>query len=85
MLDVHAPHSPLHGTKEFFFHLFTITVGLLIATQIESCVEWRHHVHLAEEARASLRVEIQKNFDDLKAAEPGLQSWSCLLYTSRCV
>ena len=75
MLDVHAPHSPLHGTKEFFFHLFTITVGLLIATQIESCVEWRHHVHLAEEARASLRVEIQKNFDDLKAAEPGLQSW----------
>ena len=75
MLDVHAPHSPLHGTKEFFLHLFTITVGLLIATQIESCVEWRHHVRLADEARASLRVEIQKNLDDLKAAEPGLQSW----------
>jgi len=70
MLDVHAPHSPLHGTKEFFFHLFTITVGLLIATQIESCVEWRHmctwrrrHAHL-------YAFEIQKNFDDLKAAEP---------------
>ncbi len=75
MLDVHAPHSPLHGTKEFFLHLFTITVGLLIATQIESCVEWRHHVHLAEEARASLRVEIQKNLDDLRAAEPALESW----------
>jgi hypothetical protein len=30
-------------------------VGLLIATQIESCVEWRHHVHLAEEARLAPR------------------------------
>ncbi len=75
MLDVHAPHSPLHGSKEFFLHLFTITVGLLIATQIESCVEWRHHVHLAEEARASLRVEIQQNLGDLKAALPALLAW----------
>jgi hypothetical protein len=41
MLDVHLPHK-LHGFGEFLLHLFTISVGLLIATQIESCVEWRH-------------------------------------------
>jgi glycerol-3-phosphate dehydrogenase len=49
MLDVHLPHKGIHGFWEFFIHLFTITVGLLIATQIESCMEWRHHVHVAEE------------------------------------
>src|SRR5579863_3673394 len=69
MLDVHAPHSKLHGSKDFFIHLFTITIGLLIATQIEACVEWRHHVHLAEEARESLRVEIQQNLEDLKVVQ----------------
>src|ERR1700742_3911172 len=75
MLDVHAPHKPIEGIKEFFLHIFTITVGLLIATQIESCMEWRHHVHLAEEARASLREEIKENLGDLRKAEAGLQMW----------
>jgi hypothetical protein len=73
MLDVHLPHKPLHGFWEFLLHLFTISVGLLIATQIESCVEWRHHVHLAEEARASLRVEIEHNLKNLNEAEAGLK------------
>lgn len=75
MLDVHAPRKPLHGFWEFVLHLFTISVGLLIATQIESCVEWRHHVHLAEEARLSLRAEIEKNRKDLKTAQPAVKEW----------
>ena len=75
MLDVHAPHIKLHGFGEFLTHLLTITVGLLIATQIESCVEWRHHVHLAQEARASLRLEIEHNLSDLKEARTGLKLW----------
>jgi hypothetical protein len=73
MLDVHAPHKPLHSVLEFFLHLLTITVGLLIATQIESCVEWRHHVHLAEEARAALRTEIQTNLQAMKKYQPRRQ------------
>jgi uncharacterized membrane protein YccC len=75
MLDVHLPHKAIEGFREFFIHLFTITMGLLIATQIESCMEWRHHVHVAEEARASLRAEIQKNLNDLKQLLPGLKKW----------
>lgn len=75
MLDVHLPHKKLHGLKEFLVHIFTITVGLLIATQIESCVEWRHHVHLAEEARAELRTEIEKNLQDMKQVQPALKQW----------
>lgn len=75
MIDVHAPHKKIHGVGEFFIHLFTITVGLFIATQIESCVEWRHHVHLAENARTSLRAEIDHNLSDLKGAEAGVKKW----------
>jgi hypothetical protein len=81
MLDVHLPHKKIKGVWEFFIHLFTITVGLLIATQIESCVEWRHHVHLAEEARESLRAEIQHNLNDLKLALPGLKQWRAQIDT----
>jgi methyl-accepting chemotaxis protein len=74
MLDVHLPHK-LHGFWEFLLHLFTITVGLLIATQIESCVEWRHHVHLAEEARVELRAEIVNNLKQLKEHEPEVKKF----------
>jgi hypothetical protein len=75
MLEVHLAHKGIHGFWEFLVHLFTITVGLLIATQIESCVEWRHHVQVAEEARQSLRAEIQSNLNDLKGLLPGLKKW----------
>ncbi len=75
MLDVHLPHKGIKGFSEFLIHLFTITVGLLIAVQIESCVEWRHHLHLAEEAREALRAEIEHNLTGLKAAQPGLKAW----------
>lgn len=75
MLDIHLPHKSLHGLREFFIHLFTITVGLLIATQIESFVEWRQHVHLAEEARKSLRTEIASNVKYLQMGQAGLKQW----------
>jgi hypothetical protein len=74
MLDIHLPHK-LHGFWEFLLHLFTITVGLLIAVQIESFVEWRHHVHLVEKARVELRAEIEHNLKDLKDAQQGLKAW----------
>jgi hypothetical protein len=75
MLEVHMPHKSIREYSEFLVHLFTITVGLLIATQIESCVEWRHHVHLAAEARTEMRTEIEHNLKGLKNAQPGLKAW----------
>lgn len=66
MLDVHPPHKPMHGAGEFFLHLFTITVGLLIAVGIEGVVTWHEHRKLAEDARASLTAEIRENEARLK-------------------
>ena len=61
MLDVHPPHEPVHGWRDFFVHLTTITIGLLIALSLEGCVEWRHHRQLVHEAEASLQTEIKAN------------------------
>jgi hypothetical protein len=63
----------MHQFREILIHLVTITIGLLIATQIESCVEWRRHVHMAAEARASLRTEIESNLKSMKASLPVLR------------
>ena len=58
MLDVHPPHGKLHGVGDFFLHLFTITIGLLIALGLEAAVD-RHHQHeLREQAEANLRTEL---------------------------
>lgn len=61
MLDVHLPHGKLHGLKDFFLHLFTITIGLLIALGLEGWVEYEHHRHLAHQAEAGLCAEIAQN------------------------
>ncbi len=70
-MDVHAPHHPLLTWKDFFVHLGTITIGLLIALGLEAMVEAVHHRHMVREARAEIRREITENQaearDDVKS------------------
>src|SRR5664279_4646033 len=73
MLDVHAPHESVHGWRDFFVHLSTITIGLLIALGLEGCVEWAHHRHLVHEAEASLHLEIENNSKTLQEAVANLE------------
>jgi hypothetical protein len=68
VIDVHHPHQPVHGWRDFFIHLITITIGLLIALGLEGCVEWLHHLHIAHEARASLHTEIADNAKEITKA-----------------
>jgi hypothetical protein len=82
MLDVHAPHKRIRSVGEFFLHLFTISVGLLIATQIESCVEWRTHLHIAAEAREALHKEITDNLKKLRDAQPKQKRWKAYVNDS---
>ena len=70
MLDVHSPHEPIIGWKDFLLHLFTITIGLLIALSLEGMVEWFHHRHLVHEAEASLYREIDGNAKGIVEARP---------------
>ncbi|HEY5329116.1 MAG TPA: hypothetical protein VIJ79_04465 [Acidobacteriaceae bacterium] len=45
MLDVHPPHHAATTWRDFFIHIATICVGLLIAIGLEQTVEALHHRH----------------------------------------
>ena len=61
MIDVHpAPHAA-HSWRDFFIHIATIVIGLLIAIGLEQTVEYFHHRHLANEARKLLSIERGKD------------------------
>jgi hypothetical protein len=61
MLDVHPPEHTPHSWRDFFIHIVTITIGLLIALGLEGSVEWMHHRHLVAEARENIEREIRDN------------------------
>ncbi|SFS04347.1 hypothetical protein SAMN05421771_0903 [Granulicella pectinivorans] len=65
MLDVHPPHAPVHGIKDFLLHILTITIGLLIALGLEAGVEYLHHRHIVAEARENIRHEIEANHEQM--------------------
>jgi hypothetical protein len=60
-MDVHPPHHPIGNWRDFFLHIVTITVGLLIALSLEALVEYAHHREVVERARQTLRAEMEEN------------------------
>jgi hypothetical protein len=79
MLDVHAPHESVHGWRDFFIHLATITIGLLIALGLEGCVEWMHHRNLVKEVEVSLHEEIRNNAEGLTRTQEDVQKQEQIL------
>jgi hypothetical protein len=61
MLDVHAPHERVHSWSDFFIHIATIVIGLLIAVGLEQTVEFFHHRHQARDGLSLLRREVDAN------------------------
>ena len=57
MLEPHPPHSAMHTWKDFFIHIATIVIGLLIAVGLEQTVEAIHHRHQVAETRDALLTE----------------------------
>ncbi len=64
------PEHGIHGARDFFLHLFTITIGLLIALGLEAGVEAVHHRHQREQAETLIRQEIQDNLTTLHEGAP---------------
>ena len=57
MLDVHPPHTAAHSWREFFIHIATIVIGLLIAIGLEQTVEAVHQRREARETHEALQHE----------------------------
>lgn len=61
MLDVHPAHHAATTWRDFFVHIATIVLGLLIAVGLEQTVELVHRRHEAREARESIKEEAVTN------------------------
>jgi hypothetical protein len=77
MLDVHpAPHAATTW-RDFFIHIATIVIGLLIAIALEQTVELIHHRHQRHQLQEDLHDEAEQNLQvidrDLKMQN--LEPW----------
>ena len=54
MIDIHPPHHAATTRRDFFIHLTTVVLGILIAIGLEQTVEAIHH----SRQRAELREQI---------------------------
>jgi hypothetical protein len=61
MLDVHPAHHAASTWKDFFIHIATIVLGLLIAVSLEQLVEYIHHRRELAETRVALATERKIN------------------------
>jgi hypothetical protein len=66
MLDVHPAHHAASTWKEFFIHIATIVLGLLIAVSLEQLVEYFHHRREVADTREALRRERLANIETFR-------------------
>jgi hypothetical protein len=66
MLDVHPPHHAASTWRDFFIHIATIVLGLIIAIGLEQTVEYIHHQHQRHQLEEDLRAEMRTNNDFLR-------------------
>lgn len=66
MLDVHPAHHAAATWRDFFVHIATIVLGLIIAVGLEQTVEYFHHRHQARETRDNIQSEIATNLSILQ-------------------
>jgi hypothetical protein len=61
MIDVHPAHHAASTWRDFFIHIATICIGLLIAVGLEQSVEWVHHRHQRHQLEEDLHAEMRQN------------------------
>jgi hypothetical protein len=78
MLDVHPAHHAASTWRDFFIHIATIVLGLLIAVGLEQTVEAVHHRHERSELRETLHRESGQILKDSRSTAAALdyhQNW----------
>jgi len=60
-MEVHQPEHPMHSWKDFMNHMFTLTLGLLLALALEAGAEKMHRMDERHQLEDELRMEAQRN------------------------
>jgi len=68
-MEVHAPEHGIHSWRDFFVHMGTICLGLLIALGLEQAAEAVHHAHQRTELREALNADSRQAIIDAKRSE----------------
>ena len=79
MLDVHPAHHAASTWRDFFVHIVTIVLGLIIAVGLEQTVEYFHHRHQVAETREALRVEREININRFAIATAEFRRFASIL------
>lgn len=74
ILDVHPPHEPTHTWTDFFIHISTICVGLLIAIGLEQSVEAIHRHGERSDLVESLQHESEQILRDAIRVETAVSA-----------
>ena len=65
MIDIHPPQTSDHTWKDFFLHIGTIAVGILIAIGLEQTVELIHEHHQRTELRKAANTDARIYLRDI--------------------
>jgi len=68
-MEVHAPEHGIHTWRDFFVHMGTICLGLLIALGLEQAAEAVHRAHQRTELREALDTDSRQTVVDTKRSE----------------
>ena len=60
-MEVHPPEHPIFTWKQFFIHMATVCLGLLIALGLEQSVDALHRQHQRHQLESDLRAEAIHN------------------------
>ena len=78
MLDIHPAHHAASTWRDFFIHITTIVLGLLIAIGLEQTVEALHRAHERNVLIEDIHTEAEHNlrvFDDNIKANSQQKAW----------
>jgi len=62
-MEVHPPEHPIFTWKQFFIHMASVCLGLLIALGLEQTVEYLHHRHEGHRFEEDMTMEAERNLE----------------------
>lgn len=78
-MEVHVPEHGIHSWRDFFVHMGTICLGLLIAIGLEQSVEWEHRRSERHEIQEAVREDLTNIVRDTQSTATtirALVTWS---------